>query len=158
MNANEVLVRLMERQCDSFLKTLKRVPEDKLDWTPGEGTRSARDQAQEVATILDEFWEIFETKKMEWDMERWNAYLAKRAQLHSVADIEKALRECTRRLADFVRSLPESELGTKTEMPFPGEYLVVDNIAYHTYNMAYHEGQINTILQLLGLGNESSED
>lgn len=157
MNSKEVLVRMLERQQESFLKTLQRVPEDKLDWKPGEGARSARDQAQEVATILHEFWEIFETRKMTWDMERWNAYLASRAKVHTVSDIEKSLQECTARLVAFVQGLPDQELGAKTEMPFPGEFLLVDNINYHIWNMAYHEGQINTILQLLGLGGEEPE-
>ncbi|MCC6404090.1 MAG: DinB family protein [Fimbriimonadaceae bacterium] len=157
MTATEVLVRLIERQQDSFLETLKKVPEDKLDWIPGEGTRSARDQAQEVATILEEFWEIYEKRAMTWDMERWTAYMTSRGQVRSIADLEARLRGISARLIEFIQGLPESELGAETQMPFPGEFLLVDNIHYHVWNMAYHQGQITTILQLLGLGGDQPE-
>lgn len=151
MNSAEVLSRQLERQCDSFVKTLRKVPEDKLDWVPLEGLRSARDQAQEVATIVTEFWELYADRKMAWDQERWDRYLKERAQVHSVDELEDALRGATRKLVEFVRSLPAEQLADDTEMPWGGEHKLVDNVTYHLWNMAYHEGQITGYLVALGI-------
>lgn len=151
MNSADVLARQLERQCDSFIKTLRMVPEDKLDWTPQPGLRSARDQAQEVATIVTEFWELYADRKMTWDQERWDRYLQERAKVHSVDEIEDALRGATGKLIEFVRALPEPELAADTELPWGGDHKLVDNISYHAWNMAYHEGQINNYLKMLGI-------
>lgn len=35
-------------------------------------------------------------------------------------------------------------------MPW-GEHIVADTVTFHVWNMAYHEGQISYILQLLGV-------
>lgn len=151
MTAADVLVRQLERELDSFLKIVKRVPEDKLDWVPQEGLRSVRDQFQEVATIVGDHWEIYEERKMEWDQARWAAYMERRAKVHTIEDLEARLRADTDRLIAFVRALPADDLMATTEMPFPGDHRVVDNVTYHLWNMSYHEGQISTILQMLGI-------
>lgn len=151
MTANEVLVYLLEREEESFLKALRRFPEDKLDWTPAEGARSARDQAQEVATIVTEFWEIYSDRKLAWDEERWAAYLERRSMLQSLDEIEAALRASTAKLAEHVRTLASEEFLAPTEMPFPGEHRVLDNVHYHLWNMSYHEGVLNSYLMMLGV-------
>jgi uncharacterized damage-inducible protein DinB len=154
MNSADVLARQLERQCDSFIKVLRKVPEESLDWTPQPGMRSVRDQAQEVATIVTEFWELYADRKLSWDQERWDRYLQERANVHTVDQIEDALRGATAKLVEFVRSLPEAELAADTEMPWGGDHKLVDNITYHVWNMAYHEGQITNYLKMLGIETE----
>ena len=151
MTAAEVLTRQLERQQESFLKTVKLVPEDKLDWVPQPGLRSVRDQFQEVATIVGDHFELYEERKMEWNEEKWKAYLERRRKLHTVDDLEARLRQDTARLIAFVQALPSDDLMLETEMPWGGDHRIVDNVTYHLWNMSYHEGQINTILQMLGI-------
>lgn len=151
MTASDVLVRQLERELDSFLKTVRSVPEDKLDWVPQEGMRSARDQAQEVATIVGDHWELYAERKMEWSPESFAAYVERRKKVHSVDDLEARLREDTKKLIEFVRGLSTDELMAPVQMPWPGDFRLVDTITYHQWNMSYHEGQINYILQMLGV-------
>jgi hypothetical protein len=150
MTANDVLVRQLERQLESFIKTFEKVPADKLDWAP-EGCRSALDQGQEVATVIGDHWELYESRKMEWSDEGFVEWLNARSQLKTRGQILDRLKQDTQKLIDFARTLPATELMATTEMPFPGEFRVVDNITYHTWNMSYHEGQINMILMMLGI-------
>lgn len=151
MNGTDVLIRQLGRQQDSFLEMVKKVPSEKLAWVPQEGMRSALEQFQEVATVIATHWEIYANKKFEWSLEGFEAWKADRTQIVSIEELEARLRGDTARLIEFTRQLSASELLSITEMPFPGEYCVVDNIYFHIWNMSYHEGQIAYILQLLGI-------
>ncbi|MCW5937482.1 MAG: DinB family protein [Fimbriimonadaceae bacterium] len=151
MTAADILVRQLERQQESFLKMVHRVPKDKLDWSPSEGVRSVLDQFQEVATIVGDHWEIYSDRKMDWDEEKWGAYMERRQQLKTVEELEARLKADTARLVEFTRSLAPEEFAATTQMPFPGDHRVADNIQYHVWNMAYHEGQIAQLLQQLGI-------
>ncbi len=151
MDARQTLVRLLERQQDSFIEMVKRVPADRLDWSPAPGMRSALDQFQEVATAVGQNWDVYSERKMEWSPERMEAWKAHRAEYTTLEALEARLREDTARIVAHVRSLTEEDLATPTEMPFPGEFLVVDNVYFHVWNMAYHEGQISYLLQMLGV-------
>ncbi|MCW5939295.1 MAG: hypothetical protein KF884_02805 [Fimbriimonadaceae bacterium] len=150
MTANDVLVRQLERQLESFIKTFEKVPADKLEWAP-EGCRSALDQGQEVATVIGDHWELYESRKMVWSEEAFSKWLKARAQLKSREQIVARLKLDTQKLIEYTRSLPANDLMAPTEMPFQGEFRMVDNITYHTWNMSYHEGQINMILMMLGI-------
>jgi uncharacterized damage-inducible protein DinB len=151
MNAADVLIRQLEREQDSFLRTIKLVPEDKLDWSPGEGLRSARDQFQEVATVVGDHWELYESKRMEWNEASFAEYLERRKKYHTLEDLEARSRQDTAKLIAFVRDLPAEELMDPVQMPWPGDHRLVDNVTYHLWNMSYHEGQVSAILQRLGI-------
>lgn len=151
MQATDLLIRQLERELDGFLRIAGKVPADKLDWTPGEGTRSALSQMQEVATVISENWGLYETRQMVWNDEAFAAWLEKRGELTTFEAIETRLRADIQQLIDFVRTMTPEDLEADVQMPWPGEFKVCDTIYYACWNMAYHEGQIATILMLLGI-------
>lgn len=151
MQATDLLIRQLERELESFLKIAGKVPADKLDWTPGEGTRSALSQMQEVATVISENWGLYETRKMVWNDDAFAAWLENRSQYTTFEAIEAKLKEDIQQLKDFVRTRTPDDLEAEVEMPWPGEFKLCDVIYYACWNMAYHEGQIATILMLLGI-------
>lgn len=149
MEATELLTYLTEREIDSLFRAAHAVPADKLDWTPAPGMRSALDMLQEVATALDVFWSIYTEKKMEWSDDAFAKWKEDRSKITSLEELEKKTRESTAKLAEFMKNLDPAELTTPVTLPFPGEWKMADVLAYHYWNMSYHEGQIYSITFLL---------
>jgi hypothetical protein len=150
MTANDVLVRQLERQLESFIKTFQKVPDDKLDWAP-EGCRSALDQGQEVATVIGDHWSLYAERKLEMSEGDFAKWMARRRALATREQVVERLKQDTEKLIAFTKALPAEDLMAPTQMPFPGEFRLVDNVTYHVWNMGYHEGQINMILMQLGI-------
>lgn len=155
MNSIELLCRATERQLDKLFMVAKQIPEDKLDWSPGEGSRSALDQLQECATAIETFWPSYEKRKMEWSDEMFREWMAERAKLKTMTELEAVCRTQVRKLLDFTKGLTEEQLDEKVQLPFPGDYTLADVILYNQWNMAYHEGQIMYLLQMMGEGGDS---
>lgn len=151
MKATELLIRQMEKAQEGFLDLVAKVPDDKLDWAPGEGTRSALDQFQEVATILGFTWGVFTDLTMEFSEQDFHRFLAHRKTFADRAACEAELRRWTSKLIEFVRSLRDEDLDAPVQLPFPGDWRLADCVHYHVWNLYYHTGQITAILQRLGL-------
>ncbi|MBN9503780.1 MAG: hypothetical protein BGO01_08360 [Armatimonadetes bacterium 55-13] len=149
MNAFELLTRLTENQIDSLFRAASALPADKLDWQPSANTRSALDQLQEVATALDVFWASFTERKIEWSDEMFAEWKESRSKITSLAELESKTRESTKKLVEFMKGLSAEDLTKPVELPFPGSYTLADVLAYHYWNMSYHEGQITMIGMLL---------
>lgn len=151
MNSRELMAYLIPRQVESFLSMVKRVPEDKLDWVPHPGLRSARDQFQEVATILEFTWDLFTKRELAWDPDAFVKFKAHRQQFHSVAELEAELRRQTAMLLEFVAGLSEDDFDLDASVPWPGPHKMADSVNYHPWNLAYHEGQIAALLMQLDI-------
>lgn len=149
MTANELLILLTENQVDSLLRAARSLPEDKLDWKPAPGARSALDQLQEAATAVTEFWAAFEERKIGWEPAQFADWQKRRSELTTLDQIEASLRKDTSKLVEFIRKVDPAELTAKVELPFPGEHTLGSVLAYHLWNMSYHEGQIYYISTLL---------
>lgn len=150
MTAHEVLKRQLLNQQTAFLTMVNKVPADKVEWVPQEGMRSALDQFQEVATAISHNWGVYRDRRMEWTPESFLEWKTSRAKLLTFAELEARLRADTDMLIAHMDSLPAEELSAPVQMPW-GEHIVADTVTFHVWNMAYHEGQISYILQLLGV-------
>lgn len=151
MTAQQVLVRVLETRLSSFIETAAKVPADKLDWVPQPGVRSALDQYREVACIVGHNWQPYAEYKLEFSPEVYASQKEAREQFSTHEELEAQLRRDTQKLIDYTLATPAELLSHPIQMPFPGEYILADLIHYHAYNMAYHEGQIMTLLLLMGV-------
>jgi len=150
MTAIELIIRLTEREIDSLFKAARALPADKLDWKPAPGARSALDQLQEIATSYDTFQSAHKERRVEWSEEMFAKWIAERSKITDLDELEKRTREGYRSaLADLQASNPD-DLVLPVEMPFPGDFTLVDIYTYYYWNAAYHEGQIRYIASLLG--------
>jgi uncharacterized damage-inducible protein DinB len=149
MNASELINYLSRRQIDSLFRAARSLPQDRLDWKPAPGARSALDQLQEAATGVSQFWSVITTGTMEGGPESFAKWQEERAKLTSLDELEQRTREETDRLAEYISSLSEAQLAEPITLPWPGEHKKADVAAYHLWNMSYHEGQINYIASLL---------
>ncbi|MGI8923511.1 MAG: DinB family protein [Fimbriimonadales bacterium] len=149
MDSFALLESLTRRQLDTFFEAVHAVPADKLDWQPTPKSRSALDQLQEVAAVFRSIPETVKNRRLDFTPEMFAQYETDRKKVSDPAELERMTREGTEELLSFMRTVGENELTDKVEMPWPGEYKVADVLAYHYWNMAYHEGQIYYISTLL---------
>ncbi len=119
MNAQELLVRLTERQIDSLFRAARQLPEDRLDWQPAPGARSARDQLQEVATAIDVFWSAYTERKIEWSDEAFVTWAQDRAKYTTLDELESKAKQTHARLYELIRMTDPSELTAPVQLPFP---------------------------------------
>jgi uncharacterized damage-inducible protein DinB len=140
---------MTEKQIDRLFEIAHKFPADKLDWKPDDNTRSALDQLQEVATALPKFLPGIKARKIEFDPAEFAKWVEERSKITSLDELERLTRESTKELLDYIRTVPESDLDTKVDMPFPGEFKVADLLSYTLWNASYHEGQINYISFML---------
>ena len=149
MNAIELLTYLTENQVSSLFRAARSLPADKLDWKPAPGARSALDQVQEAATAIDAFWDVYATGKVEWDSEKHAAWNAEKEKFTDLDALEAECKRTTQRLVDHMNTVKAGDLMNSVSLPFPGDHRVADILAYHYWNLAYHEGQIYYIGSLL---------
>lgn len=149
MNAIELLIYLIEKKQKDVFAAARRLPADKLDWQPAPGARSALDQLQEIATAGEYFSAAHRERKIEWSPERMQEWMEARSKITDLDELEKRCDANTQALFEDMRKMSESDLTLPVQMPFPGEFNLADILAYHLWNMGYHEGQINYIGSLL---------
>ena len=149
MTACQLLIHLTNNQVADLFKVARSLPQDKLDWKPAPGARSALDQLQEVATALDFFLEGMKQREVKWDEETGQRWEEERAKLTTLDELEAATLRTTKLLTDYLATLTDDELDEKVIVPFPIEMNLGENMAYHYWNMSYHQGQIYYIKSML---------
>ncbi len=149
MNTQELLINLTNKRVDGLFFAARQFPADKLDWKPTPASRSALDMLQEIATALDEFEGLFTSRKLEWDENSYMNWVSERSKITSLDDLEAMTRDATQKLASLIQQSDTSTYAEPVQLPFPGEFNVADVLAYHLWNMSYHEGQIYYIQTLI---------
>ncbi|RYG39493.1 DinB family protein [bacterium] len=149
MTAQEHLVRLSDRNFQTLSQTVRAFPKDKLDWKPAPGSRSALDQLQEIATILEASGDMYKTYKLEFNPEDFGAWMERRQQYTDAEELLQMIEKVTASNNETIMGIPEEDLVKPFEMPWPGEFRVIDVLGYHPWNMAYHDAQINYIASML---------
>lgn len=149
MNALDLIAYSTRRQLDRFFEAFHSIPADKQDWAPSTSSRSALDQLQEIACVFEGIPDAVTKRELVMSDEDFANYMVERKKVTDPVQLEKMAREGTERLISFVQSVGEGELMDIVKMPWPGEFRVCDLLGYHSWNLAYHEGQINYIAVLL---------
>lgn len=149
MKVVEFLIHQTESQIDKIYAAARAIPADKLDWEASSESRSVRCQLQEVATAIDQFWSMYADRKLIWSPETTAQWLADRKSLVELDDLEASTRAQFAKLAELARTLSDEDLLAIIESPMPTPWTMADILTYPLWNMAYHEGQINFIGNLL---------
>jgi len=149
MTAIELITRQTEKQIDSLFRAARALPADKLDWKPAPGARSALDQLQEIATSYDQFQCAHKERKVEWDGEKFAAWMAERAKITDLDELERLTREGYGKMLADLQGTDPANLTAPVQMPFPGDFSLADIFCYYYWNASYHEGQIYYIGTLL---------
>ena len=143
------LVRSIPKATEDMVKALLRLPEDKRGWSPAPTSRTALDQAAEIAILNGGTADILAART--WTMgDDFSEYFKAKAELATSWDNVKALLDTnTARVIAAVETLSDEDLEIEVQMPW-GAQTLAQIAAYPYWNACYHEGQINYIASILG--------
>ena len=158
MDARRALIRLTREHTKSFIKAARCLPADKLTWKAAAGNRTPLDVLQEVATIARGTPDIVRNRTMVWSQEEFQRGQVERAKLTDFDEIIAALEATTDLIVATIEATAPEQYDDPVEMPWPEDFRVVDILAYHSWNLGYHEGQLVYILTVLSNGIENGED
>jgi hypothetical protein len=152
----EFLANATQKSSEDLTTAFQRIPEDKRNWSPDTKARTALNQFAECVLLSgytaelitahtmgdgvpaerDAFMEYYsreQARVMAQDMEQ--------IQAHFGANISK--------VTAAIRAVSDDALSTEVALPWKS-MRVSEIIAYPSWNMNYHEGQINYIASILG--------
>jgi len=147
MTLQEAVALRTERAAEEFLAAVKRIPDDKLRWSPIGEARSVLDVLQECGRVNERWADMIESGQwITWPREHIQDLIAKTGDRESaVAYFEAA----TAKFVSAVRGLPDGRLDEPFESPWrtasTAEWLM-----HALWHISYHEGQINYIQTLYG--------
>ena len=146
MRVQDFIAGQTEVITEGLCRTIRAIPEDKLDWKPFDNGRSALDQMQECAVSPEIFLRALNGGGYVYTDDLKD----KRKALKTVGEAEAALRNNTAELLKNIRELPDSRLEEPIDLPWGATWRLVDVANMHFWNLTYHVGQINYIQTMLG--------
>ena len=152
MRIQEFLATSIESKLKQLFELARKVPEDRVDWSPGGTARSALDQLQEVAIIHRFHTKILLDKKVgEITPETFEKYNTDRRKLMTIDQCEESALRLTAELVAVIRGYSDEGLELRITLPFGGgvDLSVAELMMMPYWNLGYHEGQIQFILNLL---------
>lgn len=151
MDAKQTLIHLVKKQTAGFIKAARCLPADKLEWKAGPKNRTPLDILQEVATVACGTPDIIKNRKMSWNPDQFAKYQQERASLTDVEDIYAKINAATDLIVSTINATDTADYDAAVQMPWPGDFRIVDILTYHMWNLGYHEGQLVYILAALDL-------
>ncbi len=150
MRIQDFVVRQTQKALMDLISTVEALPEDRIDWSPGDGMRSALSMMQEVA-VSPEF-HIALLDKGELTPSFHSDLVARAAGLLSFEECRLEAQVSTMRFCSAVLAFPDERLDDEIVLPFgPGVAMTMaDVLGQHYWNMVYHLGQVNYIQTALG--------
>lgn len=143
MNYADMLEQWFEDGMGDLWRNIHAMPEEKLDWKPGEKARTARELVEEIVHVMPFNTILVKTLKApegEWE----GAEKGK-----SMTELEKQLHTLVKEFIAAVREFPDDKLDTEIDLGWM-KMTFSQVIAYPYWNMMYHIGQIGYIQTLYG--------
>ena len=153
MQYKDQLIRMTQKVADDFVKNVKAIPADKLNWKVEDSGRSAMDIFQEVAQAPTYAVPMLATRTCpDFNPETFGKMKAERAEWDTVEKCEAKLKQNLNSLFESIRSFPDNELATEIDLPFVEgmRQSMADIMAYPYWNTSYHLGQVCFIQTLYG--------
>jgi hypothetical protein len=150
MTAKEFIKSEIDRAGASVFARAKKVPADKLEWSPLDHGRSVMNLVQECALCPSWTVDVLKTKKFESDPnESMAEYEAARAAITDLDSAEAAFNKNVADLKAAIDGFPEGEMLEEITIPW-GTFSYADLMFVPAWNCHYHVGQINYIQTLYG--------
>ncbi len=143
------LVAAVPKAIDDLVTAIKRLPADKLTWSPSGTARTALDQLAEVALLTGATADMLTARA--WTMGGdFSEYEKAKAALATDFDGCLALLETNKtKVVEVIGALPDDALELTIQMPW-APMTLAQTAMYAYWNPIYHEGQINYIASMLG--------
>ena len=145
----EFLADATQKASTDLVTAYLRIPENKRDWSPDTKARTALDQMAECILLAGYTAVTIKTKQMAaGSMENFFSEKDK-LKTQDWDALNALLQENTAKVSAAIRTVPDSDLEVQISMPW-GIMTVGQIITYPSWNLHYHEGQINYIASILG--------
>ncbi|HLT81934.1 MAG TPA: DinB family protein [Cyclobacteriaceae bacterium] len=129
-----------------LVQLLDAVPDDKLNWSPGDGVRSFRDVFAHIAQANYFFGSRLGTPVPDGvDVMNLAASLKTKDQLKS------ALTESFKYLTEAMRNAKDESMSERVEFPFPGEYTTMSAMLIALTHVREHMGQLIAYTRVNGI-------
>ncbi|HWA84309.1 MAG TPA: DinB family protein [Fimbriimonadaceae bacterium] len=152
MKTQDFLAQSIEKKHEQVFALARTVPAERLDWSPGGQSRSVLDQLQELGIIVRFYVAMLQDKAApEPTPDMFEKYQADRKKLATIDECEASAKRHTDELTALIRSYSDEDLDLHIILPFMGgKDLSMADLAMMVYwNLSYHEGQIQFILNML---------
>jgi hypothetical protein len=153
MHYKDQLIRLTQQSAEDFIRAIRAIPEDKLNWKVLDAGRSPMDLFQEVAQAPTYPIGMLEKRSApDFNPETFGKLKEARAAWDTLDKCETALRENLTSLFAAIRAFPDEDLSHEIDLPFAENLRrsMADIMAYPYWNNSYHLGQISFIQTLYG--------
>lgn len=150
MKIQDLIVRQTQKALGDFLRAVESLPEDRRNWSPVDGVRSAMSMVQEVAVVPGYHLRLIAGQGVPPEL---HAELqAKAAQLVEFELGREAVMAATTELCQAILAFPDDRLDDEVTLPFgPGvAFTMAEVLGLHYWNLVYHLGQVNYIQTALG--------
>ena len=149
ITAQELLAENARTAAEALASAWLELPEEKRGWSPAGNARTADDLVAECALINAYSAHLFTHRT--WPLDGTGATLQQKKD-EAIALGPDALRQLlldnAQTLADALRAVPDEDLHQEIAIQW-GTQPLLGFLAYPTWNMAYHLGQINYIASML---------
>jgi hypothetical protein len=132
---------MTEAALEGFIKSIRRMPADKLTWLPLDQGRTALDQFQECATAPIVYRSRLLGTPFVIDREARKSW--------NVDETERHARQATAELVAVIRDTSDDRLDEVVKVPW-GTMSVLEVVWMHYWNLTYHLGAVNHIQTLYG--------
>ena len=153
MRYTDQLIRMTNSVAEGFMRAVRAMPEDKLNWKVMDASRTIMDIVQEVAQCPTYSIPMLQTRSCPpWNPEAFGKLKEERAQWETLDKCEAVLKENLEKLFEVIRSYPEADLSIEIDLPFVEglRQSMADIMAYPYWNIAYHLGQVSFVQTLYG--------
>lgn len=151
MTVQEFIAAETERAMEGLIHQVRALPADKVAWKPMDEGRTALDQMAECALIAKSLPQILGSRKMpDFTPEMIAQFESDKAAIDTVEKGESLLRDATAATVTAIRAMPDEALQEQMHFWGPEPWSVAGVMAYHSWNMNYHTGQVCYIQTLLG--------
>lgn len=142
------LADVTRQTAEGLIAAVERLPDNRINWQPESGSRSALDQVAECVLLTD--YVVAIVKGEPDQLPSFEAYIsAKEAAVASGwGSLHPALLKTIEDVCATIASVPDDALN-ETKNTLIGPQTVTQLITYPYWNMTYHQGQINYIASLL---------
>lgn len=153
MRLQDFIIQENTSATEALFEAARKVPADKLDWTPLDNGRSVLDICQECA--MSTRWAtglMVPGAKFEMTPEVMAQFESAKAALKTLDECEAAAKQGVDTLNATIDKIPDDHLTKTAHLPFgPSPDWPISQVAgIHAWNCRYHVGQINYIQTLYG--------
>lgn len=131
---------------DKIMQLADAIPEEKYNWSPGEGVRSVSGVLHHVISA-----NYFFGTKLGGTLPTGVNMQTLEQDLKTKADLSTALKQSADFIVATIKNVDDGALANKVEFPFPGEYTTMSAILIAQSHCNEHLGQLIAYSRMNGI-------